>query len=426
MPVQWEKTNFPGVRFYKHQARKHGVAFDRYFAIRFQLNGQRREEGLGWASDGWSAERASIELAKLKEAARLGTGPHRLSEKRSLEEQRSVAEKEKTEAAKKAALSFKDYFDNTYYPDAKLNKKKGSYDAEKYLFDGWIDPVIGALPFSKILPLNIRAIKKKMSDAGKSTATIKYAYAVISQVWNHARSDGLVNRDCPIKDKTAKLEKINNRRMRFLTHEEADRLLADLQISSPKLHDMALLSLHCGLRAGEIFNLTWDCLDFKQESILLKDTKAKNSRHAYMTSSVKEMFNRRKKRGSYVFLTGSDYPAAKTLKKWQGGKEPTPKKITAVSNAFDVVVKRLGFNKDVDDRRDRVVFHSLRHTFASWHVMNGTDLYVVKELMGHSTIKMTERYAHLQEGSLKQSVKIFEKSLLTQVIALDPTSQMKG
>ena len=47
--------------------------------------------------------------------------------------------------------------------------------------------------------------------------------------------------------------------------------------------------------------------------------------------------------------------------------------------------------------------------------MNGTDLYVIKELLGHSTITMTERYAHLQEGSLKrQSVKMFEQTLQLQ------------
>jgi integrase len=395
--MAWNTTKYPGVRYRSHKTRKVGVKFDHYYVIRYQKDGKRIEEALGWASEGWSVEKANTELGKLREAARLGEGSISLKEKRAAERIRKEEEQGRAEAQKRAAVSFKDYFENIYFPDAKLNKKKGSYDAEKFLFDGWIDPVIGSLPFSKILPLNIRAIKKKMTDAGKSTSTIKYAYAVISQVWNHARSDGLVSRDCPIKDKTAKLPKINNSRTRFLTHEEADKLLADLKISSKQLHDMALLSLHCGLRAGEIFKLTWDCVDFKQGAILLKDTKAKNSRYAYMTSAVKEMFaeQERVKRG-LVFRSN---------KKTQ---------IKEVSASFDRVVKRLKFNVGVDDRRAKVVFHTLRHTFASWHVMGGTDLYVVKNLLGHSTIKMTERYAHLQEGSLKQSVKAFEQTLIVE------------
>jgi site-specific recombinase XerD len=50
----------------------------------------------------------------------------------------------------------------------------------------------------------------------------------------------------------------------------------------------------------------------------------------------------------------------------------------------------------------------LRHTFASWLVQNGVDLYTVKELMGHSTLAMTERYSHLRKENLTNAVKVFE------------------
>ena len=58
-------------------------------------------------------------------------------------------------------------------------------------------------------------------------------------------------------------------------------------------------------------------------------------------------------------------------------------------------VNDLGFNDGITDRRQKLVFHSLRHTFASWLVQMGKPLYTVSRLMGHSSIKMTERYAHL-------------------------------
>jgi site-specific recombinase XerD len=50
----------------------------------------------------------------------------------------------------------------------------------------------------------------------------------------------------------------------------------------------------------------------------------------------------------------------------------------------------------------------LRHTFASWLVENGTDLYVVKELMGHSTIAMTERYSHLGNNARQEAIRKFD------------------
>jgi len=58
------------------------------------------------------------------------------------------------------------------------------------------------------------------------------------------------------------------------------------------------------------------------------------------------------------------------------------------------------------------VFHTLRHTYASWLVESGVDLYTVKKLMGHSTIAMTERYSHLGNNTLQNAVKVFEGSLV--------------
>ena len=82
--AQWHTTKFRGVRYRKHDSRKHGVLLDKYFTIRFQMNGKRVEEGLGWASQGWSEQKAALELEKLKSNYRKGDGPIRLYEKRGL------------------------------------------------------------------------------------------------------------------------------------------------------------------------------------------------------------------------------------------------------------------------------------------------------------------------------------------------------
>ena len=68
MAVEWKKTKYKGVRYYNHPSRKHGIKMDRYFTIRYQRNGKRKEEGVGWTSEGHTAEEAFIKLSELKRA----------------------------------------------------------------------------------------------------------------------------------------------------------------------------------------------------------------------------------------------------------------------------------------------------------------------------------------------------------------------
>ena len=70
---------------------------------------------------------------------------------------------------------------------------------------------------------------------------------------------------------------------------------------------------------------------------------------------------------------------------------------------FSRIVEKSGLNDGVTDRIHKVVFHTLRHTFASWLIQKGVALEVVSTLLGHSSLQMTMRYAHLDP--IKQSVK---------------------
>jgi site-specific recombinase XerD len=78
-------------------------------------------------------------------------------------------------------------------------------------------------------------------------------------------------------------------------------------------------------------------------------------------------------------------------------------KVVQISDTFNRVINKLNLNEDVTDRRDKVTFHTLRHTYASMLVQKGVDIYHVKELLGHSSIALTERYSHLSESTLKHA-----------------------
>lgn len=62
-------------------------------------------------------------------------------------------------------------------------------------------------------------------------------------------------------------------------------------------------------------------------------------------------------------------------------------------------------NEGIDDPRLEICFHSCRHSYASWMIENGADLYTVQKLLGHKTNVMTQRYAHLSENRLSEAAK---------------------
>ena len=364
MPVKWKQSKFQGVRFYEHESRRHGVRMDRYFAIRFQHEGKRREEGLGWASEGWTERKAALELAKLKEAAKTGEGPARLEEKRRLAQAKRQAQAEEQKRQAVEALTFDEFWRETYFPQAKRDKTPRSWQREDQFFRLWLVPVLGGQPIKAVSPLHLERVKKNMTDAGRAPRSIHYCLAVVRQVFNHARRLGLFQGEPPTSK--VKSPKTDNRRLRFLTQEEASDLLAALDEVSPTTRDMALLSLHSGMRAGEIFGLTWADVDLKQGLLTLRDTKSGRTRHAYMTKAVKAMLKSlsRGKPDELVF------PAR------------TGERRVQISQAFRRVVEAQGLNEGLSDSRQKVTFHTLRHTYASWLVMQGTPLYTVQRLLG--------------------------------------------
>ena len=182
-----------------------------------------------------------------------------------------------------------------------------------------------------------------------------------------------------------------HRRQRYLTPEEANALLDELGQHSEVTHDMAVMALDCGLRFGEIAELKAKDCDFDRRLILIRDPKARVNRFAFMTERFKAILAERCDDAPKGYLFTNRYG----------------EKMDRISNTFRRAADDL-FNQDVTDNRQKVCFHSLRHTFASWLVEEGTPLYTVKELMGHSDFSMTQRYSHLAPEALQAAVAVLE------------------
>jgi integrase len=401
------KTDYPGVRYKEHATRKHGVMKDRYFSIRYRVEGKLIEEGIGWASKGMTSKKANALLAELQENHRRGEGASTLREKQKIAQ--AIREKKDKEEAQqeKENTTFGTFWHTHYRPHSIQDKKESSTDREDFLYKLWIAPILADKRIKDITHLLIEKIKKQMKDAGQSKRSIEYALAVTRQVFNHALSSGYFRGENP----TAKVKwpTVNNARLRYITKQEAEKLLGALKLKSPQVYEMSLLSLHCGLRFSEIASLQWQDVHLDEGFLSIRDPKNTISRISIMTTSVKAMFQGMKKGkpGKSVFLSTKEG------------------KIDRISRTFDRTVKELGLNDGITDRRLRLTFHSLRHSYASFLAMQNVPILTIKEALGHKSLAMAMRYSHLAPSALKETARIVEETLTQSIIENDTESENK-
>jgi len=389
--LKWHKTKYPGVRYREDPTRKYKKRPDRYIVIRYKRNGKLIGEAVGWETEGATLQEANQLRSQIRQNIRLGEGFQSLSEKREIEDKRKKAEVVKKEIKKKLNTPF-DALALKYLDWAKDNKKTWWVDKGAYFKH--IKKELGHLPIKDISPFHLERLKRNLRKKELSERSIQCYLNVVKAMFNRGIGWGIIEGKNPVTEisKTNKnfLKISDNRRLRFLCREDADMLFEELEARSPQLHDISLLSLHTGMRAGEIFNITWHDVDLTHEIITIKNPKNEETRQAYMTPQVKKILKARqnsKSENSDLLFTNRK-----------------GEKIREVSTTFDRAMKTLGFNNGVKDRQNKLVFHSLRHTFASWLALQGETLLTIRELMGHKDIKMTMRYAHLIPDHKKRAV----------------------
>jgi integrase len=178
----------------------------------------------------------------------------------------------------------------------------------------------------------------------------------------------------------------HNERVRFLSAAEETKLLAVLQENWHEHVAAFLVSIHTGMRAGEQFQLKWRDVSFEQRMISLPKTKTGKARHIPLNAIALQAFHERKR-------AQQDYAAKR---KERGADHADQICVFRDAGRDPQHNYRRWFNEALTDAKIKdYSWHCNRHTFASRLVMAGVDLRTVAELMGHSSIQMTMRYAHL-------------------------------
>lgn len=233
----------------------------------------------------------------------------------------------------------------------------------------------GDRPVDSIKPQEIERFLNRMTRTVKKEvlplkpATLNRYRALLSLVFRVAIENGKAHTN---PARIVRRRKENNGVVRYLSTEEEQKLREAILEQYPHHMPELDLALNTGMRQGEQYGLTWDRVDFDQRLITIPLSKHGDPRYIELNDAAIDALRRAEElaNGSpHVFLNCFGEKLSKP-REW-----------------FEPAIKKAGIQK--------FTWHCLRHTFASRLVMAGVDLRTVQELMGHKTIQMTCRYAHL-------------------------------
>lgn len=263
---------------------------------------------------------------------------------------------------------------------SKHSKKTYQDDVERL---GRIKSFFGDVYLSEISPARLEEYRINRLASGVSKSTVNREMGILKHTFNK----GIEWNKCkenPVTKIKFYSEK-ENARTRYLEQQEKVNLLNACPLPTKRV---VFFALNTGMRQGEILNLKWQDVDYKANVIRIRHTKAGKPRFVPINSELVDMLKSMPSISEYVFGSGKS-----GMPKWG-----------LYRNFFEKALRVVGISD--------FCFHDLRHTFASDLVMKGADLKTISELLGHSTMRMTERYSHLSPAHKLVAVEMLPKGLM--------------
>jgi len=256
---------------------------------------------------------------------------------------------------------------------AKVNKK--SWQGDQFNIDK-LKKHFGNVPLAAIQPQNVEEYKAGRLAFVKQ-ATVNRELALIKVLFSKAVRWGYAHRN-PVKE--VDLFKEERTPIRILTPEERRKLLD----ACPEfMRPIVTAALKTGMRQGEILNLQWKEVDLAHDIISVRNTKAQKLRQIPIHPELKMILDALPRKSAYVFYSPD------------GNRLP---RNGMMRDAFRKVRARLGIAD--------LTFHMLRHNFASELIAKGADMRTVQEYMGHSSLRMLQRYAHINNGIWRSTIQL--------------------
>jgi len=288
---------------------------------------------------------------------------------------------------KKKQITTLDTLAQIYFNDKsdenKANKKQnGRYDLH-------IKKMLGDKDIHRITKEDVKSLQKNLLAKKKAPKTINGIITLLKAIINYSIKEKELNVINPVVG--IKNLKTDDKRERFLSIDEV-KLLIDNVKGDRLLYPFVKMALSTGARLESVLNIKKKDIDLVHNKITIKDLKNGSTYTGFFSDDeyIEEV------RESISTIGVNDYYIG-------GGAVHSPSR-TIQRKLKPILDKLFNDGLDVRDAKNRVVIHTLRHTFASQLVISGVPIFTVKSLMNHGMIEMTMRYAKLAPDSGSRAV----------------------
>ena len=297
-------------------------------------------------------------------------------------------QREKTTFKELSAMYLEDY--------AKQNKK--SWKDDQYRIEANMNPYFKDAELDDITPQRIEQYRAERLEAGVTKSTINRELTILKKMFNLAIDWNLTEQNPIVKVKL--FSEKGTKKERILKADEESKLLP---ACPDHLKPIIIMALNTGMRRGEILNLRWRQVDLERRLVTAENTKGGQNRTIPVNGTLFHELARIKAQGGSSELV---FPNPRTGRPF-----------TELKNSFKKACRTVG----IHDLR----FHDLRHTFATRLIEGGVDIVTVKELLGHFSVTVTQRYTHPGQLQKKLAVDLLTAKSAEKQAILEHRRNMK-
>jgi len=349
------KTKLIGV-YYRHTTTN-DKSDKTYYITYKDIDNKTKELKIGRYSEGVREAYCSQKRNEIITKLRLGEEPPAIASKKRVNKDDTI-----------------DKLFSFYYKEKKLHNKH--IEADKASYENHLKDVFGDIPVKRLTRDMIISFQL-LKEQKYSPKTVNNLIGQLNTIIEYAIKKGRIKNTENIV-KSVEVLKIDNKREQYLNLEEIGKLYKSLE-DDEELYLFAKMLLNTGARLQGVYNISYKDIDFDNNIVTIKDFKSNDTYKTFINQKVADLLKDRFSKNENKLFKRSQTQLQKLLAK-------------QLNELFNEKI-------DKDDRKNRIVVHTLRHTFASHLAINGTPIFTIQKLMNHKDINSTMRYAKLSKES---------------------------